>query len=95
MGWEEEESTSRWVLFYKYWLGKDYVKDVCQETTLMTRIEGSHPFPKETNGQILVLEQYRELFDRAIAMKSHNPNGGILLTGQPGVGMFSHPSCFC
>ena len=66
---------------YKYWLVKDYVKDVCQETTLMTRIEGLHPFPKETKGRILVLEQYRELFNRATAIKDNSPAGGILPMG--------------
>ena len=55
LGWEEEESMSTWVLAYKYWQGKDYV-DVCKQTILTTPIEGSYPFPKETNSQILVLE---------------------------------------
>ena len=62
-----------------------------KQTILITRIED--PIPEGTNGQILVLEQYRELSIRATAIKDSSPAKGILLTGQPGVGMSSHPSC--
>ena len=63
---------------------------VFNQTVLPTNI-GGVSFSVETNGRILVLEQYKELFNRVMAIKKDKPvSKGILLTGQPGVGMFSH-----
>ncbi len=72
-----QEAPEVWQKFYKEWSAVDTDEMLNQETLTL------HP----EGIDLFVRESYGPLFDRVFKVGARSPEGGVLITGQPGIGM--------
>ena len=78
--------------FYEYWRDRGYGSDLKEEFPYQLLLGGSEvelPIQpaKTIDNKIVVTKEYHDMYFRVLRLRqADGPDGGVVLTGQPGIG---------
>ncbi|KAK7683592.1 hypothetical protein QCA50_013430 [Cerrena zonata] len=94
-GWDLLEDRSHWHQFYSYWRTLSFRQTFNREMIpLAFGVEGDRfgdpsfrlDYMSDTSHCFIVLKSYRTLYHRVVRLQRAMPTGGVVITGQPGIG---------
>ena len=89
-GWTRLPNDDPFELLRKRWWGS---KLECHVNSIVSITDPSTPSTsvpiqlRSTNGQVLIRTEYEAMYNRLVARHSLAPRKGVIVSGQPGIGM--------